>query len=286
MATVLGHLFRCAICDAKCSAGGVVACQRCKSARFCSKACEDAAGERGHSERCAVICRLPAASEQQKKLILSDYVLDEDTMELFRANNWLGDENIEFFWEQIAKELNPNSVVSDILFVPPTVIMLAHMMSAEQLRDDGGFARNLGDLTAKQMVIMAINDSQMGQTGGTHWGCLIYARPCNEFRYYDSIRGACRIQAKAFAEKFSLALGAQGAAFVEESDAPQQANSSDCGVYTMVVGEILARTFNATGTVPTSQELAHKMHRNSRVQETRSLSFSEASAHRARANQS
>ena len=55
--------------------------------------------------------------------MLSDYVLDEDTLELFRANNWLGDENIEFFWEQIAKELNPNNVVSDILFMPPTVIM-------------------------------------------------------------------------------------------------------------------------------------------------------------------
>ena len=90
---------RCAICDAKCSEGGVLACQRCKSTRsvigavgrrghgvgwlrraasqvpdqdfcrFCSKACEEAAGERGHSERCAVICRLPAVSEQQKKLV-------------------------------------------------------------------------------------------------------------------------------------------------------------------------------------------------------------------------
>jgi hypothetical protein len=58
--------------------------------------------------------------------MLSDYVLDEDTLELFRENNWLGDENIEFFWEQIAKELNPNNVVSDILFVPPTVIMSVH----------------------------------------------------------------------------------------------------------------------------------------------------------------
>ena len=211
---------RCAICDAKCSAEGVVACQRCKSARFCGKACE-AAG--AHRERCAVICSLPAASEQQKKMVravcmraapallqdcafdappgrllpmaqmLSDYVLADDTLGLFRANNWLGDENIEFFWEQIAKELTPADVVSDILFVPPTVMMsvpphthacrpaentrgrqtckqahgdvrsrctgmcaqtlhartrlqtcvradrLAHMMTAEQLRDDGDF---------------------------------------------------------------------------------------------------------------------------------------------------
>ena len=140
----------------------MVACQRCKSARFCGKACE-AAG--AHRERCAVICSLPAASEQQKKMVravcmraapallqdcafdappgrllpmpqmLSDYVLADDTLGLFRANNWLGDENIEFFWEQIAKELNPADVVSDVLFVPPTVMMSVPRHAHDVQRD-------------------------------------------------------------------------------------------------------------------------------------------------------
>ena len=40
--------------------------------------------------------------------------------------------------------------------------------------------------------------------------------------------------ARAFATKFAPALGAEGAALVDETSAPQQRNSYDCGVFAMV----------------------------------------------------
>ena len=55
--------------------------------------------------------------------MLDNYVLEEEELDKFRSSNWLGDENIEFFWEQIAQELNPTTIAPDILFVPPAVIM-------------------------------------------------------------------------------------------------------------------------------------------------------------------
>jgi hypothetical protein len=80
-------------------------------------------------------------------------------------------------------------------------------------------------------------------------------------------------------QKFSMALGAQGAEFMDETGAPQQANSYDCGVYTMVVGEIIACYFNATGNVAQTSEIAAKMNRLahggqlSRAEETRKDAF-------------
>ena len=50
-------------------------------------------------------------------------MLAEEVVEMYESRNWLGDENIEFFWEQIAKELNPINISSDILFVPPATVM-------------------------------------------------------------------------------------------------------------------------------------------------------------------
>ncbi len=59
----------------------------------------------------------------------------------------------------------------------------------------------------------------MGQTGGTHWGCLIYVRPCNEFRYYDSIRGRASERAS---EKESERARAQERARERETDGDRQ----------------------------------------------------------------
>ena len=80
-------------------------------------------------------------------------------------------------------------------------------------------------------------------------------------------------------QKFSMALGAQGAEFMDETGAPQQANSYDCGVYTMVVGEIIACYFNATGNIAPTSEIAAKMNRPShggqlsRADDTRKNAF-------------
>ena len=66
---------------------------------------------------------------------------------------------------------------------------------------------------------------------------------------------------------------------MDETGAPQQANSYDCGVYTMVVGEIIACYFNATGNIAPTSEIAAKTNRPShggqlsRTDDTRKNAF-------------
>ena len=168
--------------------------------RFCSKSCESTAAERGHIERCVVIRRLPAPSEALKKTMLDNCVLDDESLSNFCEQSWLGDENIEFYWDLVATHLNPTYIASDILFVPPAAVMLAHFLTAKQLSEPDNFGKNLGDIHKMQLVIMAVNNAEEGLDGGTHWGCLTYCRPLNQFRYYDSMRGQNSRSAKAFAE--------------------------------------------------------------------------------------
>lgn len=132
--------------------------------------------------------------------MLDNCVLDDESLSNFCEQNWLGDENIEFYWDLVATHLNPTYIASDILFVPPAAVMLAHFLTAKQLSEPDNFGKNLGDIHKMQLVIMAVNNAEEGLDGGTHWGCLIYCRPLNQFRYYDSMRGQNSRSAKAFAE--------------------------------------------------------------------------------------
>jgi len=256
----------------------VLFCSFCR----CCREREDRAAEKEHTRRCEVIRSLAEPSEALQKIMLDDYLLDDECLAMYRSPNWLGDENIEFYWEQIARELNSIGKALDILFVPPAVVMLAHFLTAEQLREPDNFGKNLGDISKMELVIMAINNAESTQGGGTHWGCLVYCRYLNQFRYYDSMLGTNSRLARAFAEKFAVALGAEGAELVEEVDAPQQRNSFDCGVFTMIVGEIVARRFHATGCMPTTADIAAMVLSESRVSETRRAAAKQASIVRSR----
>ena len=147
--------------------------------------------------------------------------------------------------------------------------MQAHFLSPEQLCEPDNFSKNVGDVGRMQLVIMPINNANH-YGGGSHWGCLIYVRGLHQFRYYDSMRRSGNAQvAKGLAEKFSKALQAEGAAFVEETDAPQQENCHDCGVFAMIVGEICARFFHATGAMPGTADIANRVLTGARVPQTR-----------------
>ena len=118
---------RCSLCDRTNEA--MLTCGRCHGVNFCGTACELEAAQQGHAARCAAVRRWPQPSAAVKKAMDDHYVLSEDVISLFRSPNWLGDENIEFFWDQVERELNPARLASDILFVPATVMMMVRPKS-------------------------------------------------------------------------------------------------------------------------------------------------------------
>ncbi|GIL91946.1 hypothetical protein Vretimale_18558 [Volvox reticuliferus] len=114
----------------------------------------------------------------------------------------------------------------------------------------------------KGLVIFAVNDNPEVDlaAGGSHWTLLVYHRPSNTFRHYDSSPShqtdgngrssgstqAARRLADAVGPALTGAGGGAGAAaalpsLVEVRCMPRQTNCYDCGMYVLAVARAVCQ---------------------------------------------
>ncbi|GLC33886.1 hypothetical protein PLESTB_000814600 [Pleodorina starrii] len=205
---------------------------------------------------------------ETKVLNYGDVLLREEDVSLLEGPYWLNDQVVAFFFEYLSQEglpaespthgsphqtstatLATSQSADSVLLVPPTTAFLL-MHSPPDVA-----AEVLAPLKPAQkgLVVLPVNDNDDVDVavGGSHWSLLIYHRPSNTLRHYDSSPCSCSTVAPAaggsrrsswaarkMAEAVGPALGAgDGSAprLVEVPCMPRQTNGYDCGVYVLAV---------------------------------------------------
>ena len=100
----------------------------------------------------------------------------------------------------------------------------------------------LPDFSKTTHVFLPINDNPNPGVaeGGSHWSLLVVSLPDAVAFHYDSLLGVNQLEAEKVTRKFERLL-ARVMRFVQMQDAPQQENSSDCGVFVCLLMDYLLR---------------------------------------------
>ncbi|KAG2424214.1 hypothetical protein HXX76_014745 [Chlamydomonas incerta] len=205
---------------------------------------------------------------ERKVLDFGDVLLREADVELLEGPHWLNDQIVSFYFEYMEREVLPAAAAAaaaaaataaatpaaaaacSVLLLPPaTCFLLMHAgpdMAADILAPLKPCSRGL--------VLLPVNDNPDVDraAGGSHWSLLVFHRPSNTLRHYDSSAGSGNTAAaRRLAAAVGPALarpGAGGAAaggggapgFVGVEDMPHQTNGYDCGVYVLAVARAAA----------------------------------------------
>jgi sentrin-specific protease 8 len=142
-------------------------------------------------------------------------------------NDWLTD-NVISFWEEYLEHeyLSKLEHANIILLRPSMSFMLLQTPDPRSLRDA------LPNFTKATHVFLPINDCRnvTEAEGGSHWSLLVVSIVDRIAFHYDSLPPGNRMEAATITMKLGVLLNCP-IRFVHLEDAPQQENSSDCGVF-------------------------------------------------------
>ena len=166
---------------------------------------------------------------------------DYDTI----RDDWLTDTVIAFWQEYLEHQYVSQSPRSKVVLLRPAMaFMLMRSPSVEYL--DG----SLGSMVNVSHVFLPINNNTDVEEaeGGSHWSLLLVSLKDNVAFHYDSMFPTNEENAKLATQKLKKYLRREDdIRFVDIEGAPQQSNSSDCGVYVcllmrhLLVQKLLAR---------------------------------------------
>lgn len=159
----------------------------------------------------------------------------EDVM-LFREGGWLNDQCINFYYEYLSEKYGDQCLFMD----PATVFLIQCIDDVNELKNCLGALKLHTDL----YIFCPVNDNtEPDSSKGSHWTLLIYAGPHSCLYYYDST--GCLPTNKQNA----LNVGIKLSQILEQSItklyrvglANPQSNGSDCGVYVLLLSQLIAK---------------------------------------------
>lgn len=173
----------------------------------------------------------------QTLLTYGSCTLRSSDISLLLPNNWLNDQIILFYYEYL-QSTNPNP--SCLLIDPSTSFILLIEEDEEDLRE------GLSQITFsnKRFIFFPINNHlDPGVNGGSHWTLLVVDLDQKKSFYYDSMntRGQNFENAKLINRKLAWYLNIDEAKIVCVRIERPQNNSSDCGVFVLMITEIVYR---------------------------------------------
>lgn len=160
----------------------------------------------------------------------------ENMSEQLLESRWVTDDVIQIYFDL----LNDKITKDDIYFVNPSIVQ-----AVKCLED---FDRTLGPLklNEKSIVFIPVSDSppvfrrwnEFGSTG-THWSLLLFDKVNNSFYYFDSMASANYEHARAISRNFKSILDITNEPSFIKVKTPQQENTVDCGIYTLLVADAI-----------------------------------------------
>lgn len=164
--------------------------------------------------------------------------LRESDIQLFNSNQWLNDQCINFYYEYLAETAGSNCVLMD----PAAVFM---MLLEDDIDDLRVSLRRL-EISESSYIFCPINDNLDPDTParGSHWSLCVYAR--GKAYYYDSTGTSASNYSNAsnIAYKLSQLLNQPTPTLTQVTLKYPQNNSSDCGVYVLMITREVVRRLN------------------------------------------
>lgn len=146
-------------------------------------------------------------------------------------SRWVTDDTFQIYFDI----LNDRIVKEDVYFLNPSIAQ-----AVKSLEDIDYLLQPLG-LKDKSVVFIPVSDcpdfqnwSVEGGTG-THWSLLLYVKSQNTFYYFDSLGESNFEHAHTIKKKMVRVLGTKNESPIIQIQTPQQTNSVDCGIYTLLV---------------------------------------------------
>lgn len=188
---------------------------------------------------------LPNAPSKESSSKLKDNNLNKSSEEnrLFSClsllkGEWLTDEHIDIYMKLV------ESVVEQkhkMYFMSPAI-----SQAIKCLEDTKSIELSL-DFFDKSYIFVPVNDApafdynSKNNGFGSHWSLLLFSKPENKFYYFDSTKSYNLTSAKKTVEKLSKYLSNFDELEMEVCKSPQQPNSKDCGIYVILIIEILVK---------------------------------------------
>lgn len=141
-------------------------------------------------------------------------------------NEWVCDDTISLYLGLVNTKLTK----SDTFFISPVV-----SQAIKTEHDYDCFVEPL-DLKNKTNIFIPVSDAEPTlEVSGSHWSLLFYYNKDNCFYYFDSIGHHSVDSAKTIALKISKSITKDGHFSFKIVECPKQDNSSDCGIYLLLM---------------------------------------------------
>lgn len=139
--------------------------------------------------------------------------------------------------------LDSSHVCISVMLLPLQVTQFIKLVRDRQEMDI--FLQPL-QVSKKQFALFPVNDSESrSHAGGSHWSLLFLDVKKQTFHHYDSHSQANHRTSQLLATQMADYLKLENSKFVEE-DTPQQTNSYDCGVYVIIITELLCKEYSSS----------------------------------------
>ncbi|PVV02603.1 hypothetical protein BB560_002942 [Smittium megazygosporum] len=204
-------------------------------------------------------------SEKQDRLLLvyrSNAIYYSDAASLIRGD-WIEDPIIGFYFNRL------------FLFQPSVIHLVANTTDIEDARTS--LPPEMHD---KDYLFLPTNNGNSYNSGGSHWSLLVFDRPNNVFRYYDSMSSSNLVSTKLMIERICMLLKIQKTSLIIEK-CEQQQNDLDCGIYTLLYAKTLILRLLAlskANTPPLNLSSSPSSSRNSPRSNSSSSSFLSSSS--------
>ena len=184
------------------------------------------------------------------------FILYEEDIALLTGTNWCNDRILHFglkyalspknFPENIPK-LSPSSSSSSFHTIDPIALSyLNHLCESEEEKIQFGRDNNYHQKKneKKTFFFLPVANNSSSFSSSSHWSLLLFYTSSKTFLHFDSIENSGNnYVAEKLAENISIAFGISSAGVpfnMKFPSTPRQSNSYDCGVYVILMAEVLA----------------------------------------------
>jgi sentrin-specific protease 8 len=156
-----------------------------------------------------------------------DVLLTQEDIDVVSKDDWLTDNIIAFWEEYLEREELSQFRRANIVLLRPSMTLLL-MMTPDPLT----LKEALPNFTSTTHIFLPINDCDdpSRAEGGSHWSLLLVSVVDGAAFHYDSMHSANKSKAAQATRKMAKLLD-RNLSFQDLTDAPQQGNGTDCGVF-------------------------------------------------------